>query len=256
MLEQLEKHLCERLCAEVRLHRRNGLTMLETPFTFPDGDHYPIYLSETRTGGLCISDGGHTLMHLSYENEVDKFFEGTRGLLMEQIIGEHGLIYNAGQFFMESSVDEAAETIFKFGQALTRVYDLTFLNRSRVASTFYDDLQEQLHRIVGEDKIQKDYLVPGLDNAGNYPVDFYIEGKHDMPLFLYGVPNRDKARLTTIFLQYFVNQGINFDSFLVFENQQEMPRADLARLSNVGGEMIASLNAEDDFKRKLLKKAA
>ncbi len=77
-----------------------------------------------------------------------------------------------------------------------------------------------------------------------------------MPLFLYGVSNRDKARLTTIFLQYFINQGIEFDSFLVFENQQEMPRADLARLSNVGGEMIASLNAEDDFKRKLLRKAA
>ncbi|MFQ5598877.1 MAG: DUF1828 domain-containing protein [Nitrospiria bacterium] len=256
MLEQLEKHLCERLCAEVRLHRRNGLTMLETPFTFPDGDHYPIYLSETRTGGLRISDGGHTLMHLSYENEVDKFFEGTRGLLLEQIKGEYALNYEAGQFFMESSVDETAETIFKFGQALTRIYDLTFLNRSRVASTFYDDLQEQLHRIVGEDKIQKEYLVPGLDNAGNYLVDFFIKGKHDMPLFLYGVPNRDKARLTTIFLQYFINQGIEFDSFLVFENQQEMPRADLARLSNVGGEMIASLNAEDDFKRKLLKKAA
>jgi hypothetical protein len=75
-------------------------------------------------------------------------------------------------------------------------------------------------------------------------------------LFLFGIPNRDKARLTTIFLQYYLQNHIEFDSLLVFENQEEIPRSDLARLSNVGGEMIASLNAEDDFRRKLRKKAA
>ena len=43
---------------------------------------------------------------------------------------------------------------------------------------------------------------------------------------------------------------------LVFENQVDIPRPDLARLSNVGGDMISSLNAEDDFRRKLLKRVA
>ena len=44
---QLERLLCERLCADVRVHRRHDdVLMLESPFTFPDGDHYPIYLSE------------------------------------------------------------------------------------------------------------------------------------------------------------------------------------------------------------------
>jgi hypothetical protein len=42
----------------------------------------------------------------------------------------------------------------------------------------------------------------------------------------------------------------------VFEDQQEIPRADLARLSNAGGEMVASLNAEGDLRRKLERKAA
>ena len=40
----LEKALCEKLCARVRLHQRDdAVLMLETPFTFPDGDSYPIY---------------------------------------------------------------------------------------------------------------------------------------------------------------------------------------------------------------------
>ena len=69
---QLESLLCERLCANVRVHRRHDdVLMLESPFTFPDGDHYPIYLTETPGGGVKLSDRGHTLMHVSYEHDVD-----------------------------------------------------------------------------------------------------------------------------------------------------------------------------------------
>lgn len=71
---QLERLLCERLCAHVRVYRRHAdMLMLESPFTFPDGDHYPIYLSETPGGGVKLSDRGHTLMHVSYEHYVDSF---------------------------------------------------------------------------------------------------------------------------------------------------------------------------------------
>ena len=143
---------------------------------------------------------------------------------------------------------------FQLGQALTRIYDLTFLNRSRVASTFYENLQEQIASLVSEEKIHRNFIVPGMPNADQYPVDFCIDGKNNERLFLFGVPSRDKVRLTTIFLQYFIQQNVDFDSMLVFENQETIPRPDLARLSNVGGEMISSLNAEGDFRRKLLKR--
>lgn len=260
MLEMLnEKTLCEQFCAQVKLHRRaNGMVMLETPFSYPDGDQYPLYLSETATGGLRVSDGGHTLMHLSYENDVDKFFEGSRSVLLNQILTEQGIAYEekSGQFSLECAPSQLSVAAFQLGQALTRVYDLTFLNRSRVASTFYEDLQEQIAALVSEEKIHRNFIVPGMANADHYPVDFCIDAKSNQRLFLFGIPNRDKARLTTIFLQYFIQQGVDFDSMLVFENQEDIPRPDLARLSNVGGDMISSLNAEGDFRRKLLKHAA
>lgn len=253
-----EKLLCAQLCANVSVVTRpDQVVMLDTPFRFPDGDHYPIYLDETGTGGIRLSDRGHTLMHLSYENDIDKFFEGTRQMLMEQVLAHEQVAYSIdrGEFYVDTSLEHLADGIFRLGQALTRIYDLTFLNRSHVASTFYDDLQEQIKAIVQEDRITRDYIVEGVPDAANYPVDFCIK-TNNAPLFLYGVPNRDKARLTTIFLQYLNQQGVKYDSLLVFENQQEIPRPDLARLSNVGGEMIASLNAENDFRRKLLKKVA
>ena len=35
-----------------------------------------------------------------------------------------------------------------------------------------------------------------------------------------------------------------------------MPRFDLAKLSDVGGDMISSLDAQEDFNRKLLRRIA
>ena len=62
--------LRDRLYAEVRIHRReDDVLMVESPFTFPDGDHFPIYLSETAGGGVKLSDRGHTLKH-SYAPKV------------------------------------------------------------------------------------------------------------------------------------------------------------------------------------------
>ena len=260
MLEMLnEKMLCTQFCAQIKLHRhKNGMVLLETPFAYPDGDQYPLYLNETATGGLRVSDGGHTLMHLSYENDVDKFFEGSRSILLNQIIAEQGIAYDEtnGQFSLECAPSQLSEAAFRLGQAITRVYDLTFLNRSRVISTFYEDLQEQIAALVSVEKVHKNYVVSGIPNADHYPVDFCIDGKNNQPLFLFGIPSRDKAMLTTIFLQYFIQQKVDFDSMLVFANQEDIPRSDLARLSNVGGDMISSLNAEGDFRRKLLRKVA
>ena len=83
-----------------------------------------------------------------------------------------------------------------------------------------------------------------------------IEGKSGIPLFLYGAPNRDKARLTTIMLPYFHRCHLEFESLLVFEDQSEIPRLDLARLLDVGGEMVSSLESSAVLKRKLLQRAA
>ena len=255
--QALQRLLCERLCADVQVVTRpDGALMLRTHFEFPDGDRFPIHLSETGVGGVRLSDRGHTLMHISYDHDVDVFLDGTRGQMLERIVGEAGVDRDGGAFCLDTSLEGLPGAIFRFGQALTRIHDLTFLSRSRVKSTFYDDLAELLKSLIDEDKVQADYLPQELPNPEAYRVDYRIEGKFDVPLFLYGVPNRDKARLTTIMLSHFHRHGLRFESMLVFEDQSEIPRLDLARLSDVGGEMISSLESSADLSRKLLKRVA
>lgn len=147
---------------------------------------------------------------------------------------------------------------------MNKVCDLTFPSRSNVGSTFYDDLDDLLSHLVDDTKIQRDYEpMPETRaaiaeefqaNPRAYWVDYRIEGKNDIPLFLYGIPNRDKARLTTIMLSHFHRIQLKFESILVFKNQPEIPRMDLARLSDVGGDMISSLDSHEDFSRKILQR--
>ena len=125
------------------------------------------HVSEAGIGGVRLSARGHTLMHVSYDHDIGAFFAGTRGQMLERIVGEAGI-----------------------------------------------------------------------------------------PLFLYGAPNRAKARLTTIMLSHFHRHGLRFESMLVFEDQSEIPRLDLSRLSDVGGELVSSLESSADLGRELLQRAA
>ena len=253
-LEQLQAKLCSLMCAQVTLRQKsNTLLAIETPFFFADGDPYQIYLKEMPNGILRISDMGHTMLHLSYDNDVTKFREGTRGKIFEQIKAETEISEDDGEFYIETQVENLGYNIFRLGQALTKINDLTFLNRARAESTFYEDLKEQLQKIVGEEKLVRDFFYDGIENSQDYPIDYKIEGRH-APLFLFGIPNRDKARLTTIILERLLRAHADFDSILIFLDQGIIPKQDLARLSNVGGEMVASLDAESDISRKLLRK--
>src|SRR5260370_7791829 len=131
-LADLKKVLCDTLCADVHVHERGkGLLFVSTPFSFSDGDSYSIYIKELPSGRCRISDMGGTFMHLSYEKDTDKFREGTRGKILSQIISEMNLKEEDGEFYIDTPANALGESVFRFGQAITRLHDLTFLNRLR-----------------------------------------------------------------------------------------------------------------------------
>ena len=253
--EKLQNRLCEMMCADVQLVERNNRLLVKTPFHFPDGDPYILYLDEIAGGLIRLSDSGHTLMHLSYDNDIDKLRIGNRGRLFEGVLANGEISEEDGELFVDVEPSDISAGIFKLSQSITSIYDLTFLSRSRVESTFYEDLALALENTAPSLKISRDYLVPSLPDSDRYPIDFKIVGKSN-DLFVFGIPNKDKVRLTTIILGHLLRAGIQFESLMVFADQGTIPRSDLARLSNVGGEMVSSLDARADLTRKILKRAA
>ena len=126
---RLQQLLCENLCKEVRIVRRpDGKLMLRTGFQFPDGDRFPIHVSETATNGVRLSDLGHTLMRVSYDHDVDSFLQGARGRLLESIVNESGIGLDGGVLYVECSLESLPEAVFRFGQTVTRVYELARRN--------------------------------------------------------------------------------------------------------------------------------
>ena len=182
-------------------------------------------------------------MHLSYEHDVDSYYDGARASLREQIVRECGIDEDDGVFSVEAPVDQVATALFRFGQALTRIHNLAFPSRDRVTSTFYEDLRSLILTIVDEESVETDCVPADVPGGNNYPVDYRIRGRNGTPVFLYGVPGRDKARLTTIMLSHFLLHELVFESVIVFADQKEIPRLDLARLTNVAGTAVASLDA-------------
>ena len=199
--EELSELICKTLCASAQVSEaKPGLWRVLTPFVFPDGDGYSLYVQQIPSGGIRVSDMGATLMHLSYENDIQKFRDGTRARLLDQILADASVLEDNGEFYVESPLSELGASVFRVGQALTRIHDLSFLNRLRSESTFYEDLREALKSMLEPERLHADHVVSEVPRAKDYPVDYLIDGG-DLPLYLFGVPNRDKARLATIVLQ-------------------------------------------------------
>jgi len=54
-LSAIKEQLCRSLCADVSvLPREDGCLLVETPFYFPDGDGYSMYLSRLPSGGFRV----------------------------------------------------------------------------------------------------------------------------------------------------------------------------------------------------------
>lgn len=255
-IQELQTALCTQFCADIKVSLKNDqLIRVETPFYFSDGDPYQIFLTEIETGGFRVTDMGHTLMQMSYENDIDLLRKGTRGTLLTQIQQELGLKEDDGAFYLESTLKDISENILKLGQGITKINDLTFLNRARTESTFYEDLEERLYHIVDYEKVVQNYVYPDMEYSEDYPIDYMIQGK-EAPLFLFGVGNKDKARLTTIILERLIRHQVTFESLIVFQDFDGIPKNDAKRLINVAGEMISSLDAKEDLSRKIIKRVA
>ena len=253
-LEKLKTDLCTSLCAEISLFQRSDNRIsISTPFSFSDGDSFLLMAEPLPTGGIRVTDCGNTLMHLSYSMNVDEILKpGNRNELFQKIITDYSLTNNEGELFIDAPADEAGKAVFKIGQALSQIHDISFLSRSKVASTFYEDLDRVVREVAPQADIRKYYLVEDKSNAEDYPIDYRLDFPGSArPLFLFGIPSNEKAKLATVIIQHWLAEEIRFTSFLVFQDQSKIGRSDVARLTNVGDESISSLGAIADMRRKL-----
>ena len=248
-IEQIEHDLCRAFCADFNVKRiSNGSLFVSTPFSFPDGDAFSFYIDKISTGGIRISDKGTTMMHLSYEYDVDIFIEGNRGRIFDQILSEFDVKNDDGEIYIDTYESNIATAIITLGQTLTRILDLTFLDRTQVENTFMEDLKNELSEIAGKDLIVD--FRPDIAEAEMYRSDFCIN-RSGVPLMIWGVSNTPKARLATVIIQHLQKQKYLFKSLVVYQNMMNISKNDLIRLTNAANEQITSLDEKEALRRKV-----
>ncbi|MDR5834988.1 DUF1828 domain-containing protein [Caballeronia sp. LZ034LL] len=246
----MKRLLCESWCSELDVAQDGEALRLSMPLLEPDGDCVTVWLRQTM-GGWRLEDAGATLMRVSYDSDVSALMRGPRRVLLDRMLAEHGArLADDGQIVAEADEQLLGVSLLRYGQALLRISDLKSWTRTRVASTFFDDLRLNLTEIVGVDHVIENYHAPEVPDASDYPIDFAITGA-STPLFVFGVTGQERARLATIVLQHIEPFIERYDSIVVFQDASAIPSSDLRRLMNAANDMVDSIDAKAALAKKI-----
>lgn len=243
----------ESACGEIDL-TSGGINryLVEIPFTFTDGDHYVVILRQEGQKWI-LSDEGHTLMHLSYELREREYEAGNRRKIIDEVLTSYQIENRDGELVLSIPQGRYGDALFTFVQAITRITDMTFLDRATVKSTFREDFNRLVSEKAGEAGIQNitfGYTHPAKDPQGKYPVDVRLNGVTSRQVLVFAVGNDDQCQTATIVLLQWEKWGEQSHSIAVFRDQTEINRQYLARFSDVLGRQLPSL---DSAKERLQK---
>lgn len=241
--------LCNSFCRDIGFKElKNGSAIISLPNYDRDGDAYSIYLKES-TSGWLLSDGASTIMRLSYEHEIDDLLKGSRLELFNSHISDAGAEYDDGELFINVPADQLLYGLFTLTNLMSRINDIALLKQYRIASSFKDELRDVLLSILPKEKVHENYIVPNLPNAEDYTIDYKIDA--EVPLFLFAANNKDAVRLSVITLQHLEKHGVEFNSIVVLDDSNKIPKQDMNRLMGVANDFVPDLAQIDIIKKKI-----
>jgi hypothetical protein len=209
------------------------------PFVFDDGDHLAIILRRDSSGWV-LTDEGNTYMRLSYRLDEKSLAAGTRQHIISDALEMFGLEDRNGEICVSVADEAYGDALYSFVQGLLRISDVSLLSRERVKSAFLQDFRDFIEANVRPEVVTWDWHHPIFDPEGMYPVDCYLNGQVQ-PTALFALPNDAKVRDTTITLLKLEGWQTGVRSLGVFEDQEEIARAVLARFSDVCDKQFSSL---------------
>lgn len=221
--------------------RRPGVLQLVAPLFHEDGDMVDIYLEPTNGGQerIRICDHGMTLMRLSYNFDIDS---PNKERIFQRILSENRIREEKGNLFLDTKPESLYPSVMQFAQAVAKVSNMQLFKREVIQTLFFEMLTEFIEDTLNKYSPRpKVFPIPERDDL---EVDFEFNIK-PRPIYLFGVKDAAKARLTTISCLEFQRAKIPFKSFVVHEDFENLSRKDRSRITSAADKQFISL---DDFK--------
>lgn len=243
-IKDIKEAFCSSLCEQIEIfeEKRNYFRVF-TPFRFDDGDHLVIVLKKYQEG-WCLSDEGHTYMHLSYGMDEEELLTETRQQVISNALSEFQVQDKLGELILPIEDSNYGEGLCNFVQALLKICDVSYLSKDRVKSTFYEDFKNLIARTIPWERYQFDWYDPLHDIEKIYKVDCYVNGMKN-PLYIYALSNDDRTRDATISLMEFRQRGSNFQSMGIFQNSKKITSKVFKRFSKICDKKFGSLEENE-----------
>ncbi len=249
-LERLRAQFNDRV--ELR-EKRPEIYQLIAPLFHEDGDMVDIFLEKGKRSSdtVRICDHGMTLMRLSYSFDINT---PNKERIFQTILSENRIEEDNGNLFVEAKHENIYPTLLQFAQTVAKITNMQLFKREVIQSLFYEMLEEFINTSLSKyNPYPKTYPIPDRDDL---EVDFQFDLQKDRPVYLFGVRDNAKARLTTISCLEFQRAKIPYRSFTVHEDFENLSRKDRNRITSAADKQFPSLddfkeNAEQVFEREV-----
>ena len=104
---------------------RKDILQVHLPIFHPDGDMIQIYIQERDEGWIRITDFGHTIMRLSFDNDVDN---ATTWDSIHEILRHHQVREYEGSFYVDIPDTEPTiiEQVFRLVVVIMKVLSKSY----------------------------------------------------------------------------------------------------------------------------------
>lgn len=221
------------------LEKRQGIYQLYLPIYHEDGDMIDLFITPKGKDKYVLCDYGLTLQRLAYSYDVDT---ENKESILQKIIIENGLNDENGNISLATKPSRIFNDIMQITQAYAKIGSMKYFKREVVESLFYEMLEEYIESELQEYYPKKRVLpIPERDDL---EVDYQFS-PNGHPVYLFGVKDATKSRLSTISCLEFQAHNIDFKGWVVHEEFDKLPRKDKSRLTNACDKQFTSLS---DFK--------
>jgi hypothetical protein len=192
-------------------------------------------------------------MHLSYELRDKEYEVGNRQKIIDEVLTSYQIENRDGELILPIPAGRYGDALFTFVQAITRITDMTFLDRETVKSTFREDFNRLVAEKANEAGIKNinyGYVHPVHDPKGIYPVDVRLNGVTSKQVLMFGVGNNEQCQSATVILLQWEKWGEEFHSINVYRDLNEINKHYLGRLLDVSGRQLQNLESAKERLKK------
>jgi len=244
MIEQITSLLAKQFNGRIRVsEKRPGIYQLFLPLFHEDGDMIEMYLNK-ENGMWKICDYAMTYMRLSYSYKADT---ENKEKIFQKIISENGLNEENGNIYITANDEGLYPSLLQFATGVSKVSSMRYFKREIIESLFFEMLEEFIFSELQTYKPEKNVLP--ITEREDLEVDFAFH-PNGYPVYLFGVKDVAKARLSAICCLEFQKQQQKFRSYIVHEDFEKLPKKDRARLTSACDKQFISL---DDFQENAIK---